>query len=65
MISEASTASREAENRASAILGTVYDLNAVNPTAVSGADARSVGDLLEIIAEEGRKIDAALKKLIA
>ncbi len=65
MISEASIAAREAENRASAILDTVYDLKAVNPTAVSGADARSVGDLLEIIAGEGRKINTALKKLKA
>lgn len=65
MISEASTAAREAENRASGILDTVYDLKAVNPSAVSGADARNVGDLLEIIADEGRKIDSALKKLKA
>jgi hypothetical protein len=63
MISEALTAAREAENRASATLDTVYDLKAVNPTAASGADARSVGDLLEIIASEGKKIDAALKRL--
>ena len=63
MISEASTAAREAENRASAILDTVYDLKAVNPTVSSDADARTIGDLLEIIAVEGRKFDAALKKL--
>ena len=65
MISEAATAAREAENRASAILDTVYDLQGGEPHGGIGGVARTIGDLLEIIAGEGRRIDAALKKLKA
>ena len=57
------TTAREAENRASAILDAVYDLKAVNPTTATGADLRSVEDLLEIIVSEGSKVNAALTKL--
>ncbi|MCF7674081.1 MAG: type I restriction-modification system subunit M [Akkermansiaceae bacterium] len=62
-IAAAITACREAENRAAAILDTVYDLKAVNPHAVANADVRTVGDLLHTIATEGKSIESALRRL--
>jgi type I restriction enzyme M protein len=62
-IGEAATAQREAINRATAIEAAVYDLKAVNPTATSTADARTLGQLLEVIDAEGRMVNAALCRL--
>lgn len=56
---------REAENRAGAILDTVYDLKAVNPNSSSTADSRSLSQLLTTIASEGDKISSALDELSA
>jgi len=62
-ISEASTAQREAMNRAAAIEAAVYDLKAVNPTASATADARTIDQLLEIIEVEEKILTCALERL--
>jgi len=62
-VAELATTQREALNRALAIEAAVYDLKAVNPNTVSGADQRSVECLLSTIEEEGRKMSGALARL--
>jgi type I restriction enzyme M protein len=60
-----STAQREALNRASAIEAAVYDLKAVNPNTDSNHDTRTVAQLLEMVAAEGKVLHAALARLKA
>jgi len=62
-VSRLLTAAREADNRAGAILDTVYDLKAVNPSTPSSADSRSLAELMADIQAEGRKISEALAGL--
>ena len=63
-IAQLTATAREADNRAGAILDTVYDLKAVNPNSQSGSDQRTLADLMAGIEEEGRKITKALKRLV-
>lgn len=62
-IAELLAAAREADNRAEAIHDTVYDLKAVNPSAASATDARSLPELLAVIEAEGQKISNLLANL--
>jgi type I restriction enzyme M protein len=56
---------REALNRAAAIEAAVYDLKAVNPNTDSNHDTRTVSQLLEVVANEGKAIHLALARLKA
>jgi type I restriction enzyme M protein len=62
-INEAASDQREALKRAEAIEDTVYDLKAVNPNAVSNADLRTPGHLIDVINAEGKAVAEALARL--
>lgn len=44
-------------------LNAVYDLKAVNPNRKAEVDTRTPAELMDLIAEKGREIEAALKEL--
>ncbi len=46
-------------------LNAVYDLKAVNPNRKAAVDTRSPAELMDLIAEKGREIEAALMELRA
>jgi len=54
---------RDNESEAQTIEAAVYDLKAVNPNRVTETDHRTPADLLDTIAAQGRKADAAIERL--
>lgn len=56
---------RDASAKAQNIDDAVYDLKAVNPREKKVTDTRTPAQLLEVIAEKGREVDAALDRLRA
>jgi type I restriction enzyme M protein len=62
-IRELTRESREAANRAEAILNAVYDLKAVNPNVVDDTDTRTPAEILDTIEARGREIAEALASL--
>jgi len=54
---------REAAKRAQEIENSVYDLKAVNPNAKLDEDTRTPQELLDLIEEKGKEVDAALAEL--
>ena len=61
----ANKASRDAANKAVQIDDAVYDLKAVNPNRKAEMDTRTPGDLMDLIALNGREVADALAALRA
>lgn len=62
-IREKDKAARELEAQADDIDAAVFDLKAVNPNAIAKVDKRTPAQIIKSIQEQGRIVDAALKKL--
>lgn len=62
-LSAVEKAARDAQAAADAIGAASYDLKAVNPRARVERDVRSPAEILDVIAEHGRTVDAALARL--
>ncbi len=54
---------REAGAKAVAIENAAYDLKAVNPNSHTKEDTRTAAELIAVIEEKGREVDAALTAL--
>jgi len=64
-ISEKEKAARELEAQAAAIDAAVFDLKAVNPSAVAKFDDRSPTEIIQSIHDQGRIVAEALARLAA
>ena len=62
-IREQEKAARDLEAESAAIDAAVFDLKAVNPNAVTVADERTPGEIIESIAAQGRIVTDALARL--
>jgi len=62
-IREQEKAARDLEAEAAAIDAAVFDLKAVNPNAVTTADERTPGEIIESIAAQGRIVADSLARL--
>ncbi len=64
-IREKDKAAHELETKANTIDAAVFDLKAVNPTAVANTDARTPQQIIDNIEAQGRIVSGALAKLAA
>ena len=62
-IKEKEKAARDLETKAADIDAAVFDLKAVNPTAVVNVDTRTAQQIVESIEEQGRIVANALVRL--
>jgi type I restriction enzyme M protein len=64
-IREKDKAARDLESQAAAIDAAVFDLKAVNPSAVTQVDDRTPAQIIRSIQEKGREVTEALARLSA